>query len=107
MQAVGAGPQFDGLGQRPLPGGERLAGQAVDQVQVHVLESRPPGGAIGLARLRRRVDAPEQAQLVVLKRLDAQAQAVEAQPAQAIEAGAVRRAGVGFGRDLGVGRQAE
>src|SRR6476469_7012251 len=60
-----------------LPLAGRLVGKTEDQIQVAVLEPRLTGPCEGLSRLLGRVDATDRCQMVVVERLNAQADPVE------------------------------
>ena len=70
--------QLDRPLERRLPALHRLVRKPVDQVEVDALEAGLARPAVALLRLLGRVDAVERGQLVVVERLDAEADAVDA-----------------------------
>ena len=86
------------------PGAPVLAGPGVDQV------AGDPGKALagqrqGGQRLGRVVAPPQEAQGVVVERLDAEREAVDPGPPEAVESGRLGRGRVGLQGDLDLGRQ--
>ncbi len=86
-----------------LPGGKRLRRSRIDQV-----EGKPRKDASrklnGVPRFGRIVDAPERLQRLVVERLHAEREAIDARRAIAAEALRLGTAGIGFERHLRFGR---
>ena len=96
------GLQSDGRPQVFPPARRRLLRQAVNQVEAQVVKARCAGGAHGLDRLAVRVDASDQAQLVVARGLHPERNAVEARAPELPQRRCIARAvGIRLGRDLG------
>ena len=94
--------QSDGRPQVFPPARRRLLRQAVNQVEAQVVKARCAGGAHGLDRLAVRVDASDQAQLVVARGLHPERNAVEARAPELPQRRCIARAvGIGLGRDFG------
>ena len=91
------------LGEFRAPGVGRLGGARVDQIERETLEGG--GGDVdGAARLGRRMQPPQRAQVTIVHRLHAERHAVDAGRAIAGEALRLDARRVGLERDLGVGR---
>ena len=71
------GPQIEDASHRGLPRGQRLLGQAIDQIQIQIFETRPPRRRDGVENIAIRMLPFEQPKLLPIGGLDPQAQAID------------------------------
>ena len=83
-----------------LEHGERLARQAVHEIEVDVREASRAGETDGLPRLFRRVDAADASEEVVVERLDAEGETGDGVGFQERQLFFIDRAGVAFDCEL-------
>ena len=93
--------------QRPRPIGHALSRQAIDEVEVEVIEAGGAGQAHGLDGGGEVVGAPQQGQLARQRALHAEAEPVDAQGAVGGQRAGRDCARVGLHRDLRVGQHGE